>query len=895
LRRIAHGYSTRFTIVILTLATLLLIADAHLNPPGELDYRVIHAFQELDLPHLDAVLARASVLTAAPWTLAGWAIVVGVLIAARRWLAPLVLLAVPVGTLIAMGVGALLTQMSRPSGERLHHVRDAAGGIMFPSGGVVATVLVYGLLFFLVGRLHYRPARLVVQVVACAAIVLAGVSRIWLGSHWPTEVLAGYALGGLMLALLIALYQRLDATVGALPFLHSAPIQHDESCPHTHALTSTILFHGDTVAKIYNPGFVPRALYWVSFQAPFPYMRNEAALRAAMFRRNLVGMLTEYWYGTNRVARALGIERVDGRQALVSEFVDGAEPPDLDAARHFLHDLSDRFDEVGLPTWQIDPRQPRSLGNVLATADGGYKVIDLESGIVSPLASPRAWWRALRRGLVPLFDDVYFDLTRAYVEREAESMRARLGDGWLAELRATIDQAEAEALAWHRSEPRIWGRFVRGLWTGFGIRTWPAAWNERLAEGQARAAGWIETTIATWETEERITPDEAGSLRVCTEEPQFKAVLPHFGVHLGLSVVLRFPFGSIARAVYTLVNLVVATLKLLLRSIDRHAWRLALGIHSPLVMLMGAVPGFGAFAYLGSRPVRSNHLLIRVGLDTALLKVPWRLYERCGLRRLVARSLPRVWSPPVATPLTIAGRPTRLVTGLVAIVLALFVADVLVQTVDDIFTPDALVWEQVVRVLDQGSEASLPTWFTMLALTACAGLLGLIGYAKLRAGDRFAKHWLVLGLLVLGISADEQVQFHDAPSEVPLRDVLGVSGWLYEAWVIPALVTALVVGLIYLRFLRALPSRTRNLMLMAAALYISGAVGLEMVAGWFAETSGKHNLTYYTFSSVEETLEMLGVITLLHALLAYVQTQVRELRVVFSEGRQHPGESSGDD
>jgi hypothetical protein len=280
----------------------------------------------------------------------------------------------------------------------------------------------------------------------------------------------GYALGGLGLVTLLWGCQRVARSNGAIPLLHAAYVPHDESRPHAHALTSTILFDGATVAKIYAPGFLPRALYWLAFQAEFPYIRNQAALRAAVLRRNLAGLLTEYWYGENRVARALGIEHVDGHCAIVSTFVAGRPPGDHHAARAFLFDLADRFDAAGLPTWQVDPRQPRALDNLLETPDGAYHIIDLESGLVSPLASPRAWWRAFQRGLVPIYDDVYFDLTRAYIDREAAAMRAAMGDQWLAALRSTLDRAEAATRAWHAGEPRVWSRLVRGLQHTLGRR-----------------------------------------------------------------------------------------------------------------------------------------------------------------------------------------------------------------------------------------------------------------------------------------------------------------------------------------------------------------------------------------------------------------------------------------
>lgn len=131
--------------------------------------------------------------------------------------------------------------------------------------------------------------------------------------------------------------------------------------PHTHALTSLVIFNGDSVSKVYAPGFMPRALYWLAYQAEFPYIRNRVALQAAVERRNLAGQLSEHWFGESRVARATGVDTVNGRYALTSEFVDGHEPADRAAAKAFLVELRGRFEEAGPPTWQIDPRQLRAV------------------------------------------------------------------------------------------------------------------------------------------------------------------------------------------------------------------------------------------------------------------------------------------------------------------------------------------------------------------------------------------------------------------------------------------------------------------------------------------------------------------------------------------------------
>ena len=443
---------------------LVLCGDALVRDHGSFDYRLIDAVQRLDLPYLGTVLRAVSHLTSSPWAILAWAVALAGFVAVRSWSAAVALFFVPVGVAVNnLILSGLIIDRPRPSADHLRRVAGETSPTSFPSGHVVGAVLLYGLIFVAARRGARRPVRLALQGTAVVVIGLVGFARVWLGTHWVQDIAAGYAFGGLVLIGLLVACARIDAAIGDVPFVHAGTVPHDETKPHAHALTSTILFRGDTVAKIYNPGFVPRAIYWLAFQARFAYECNPDALRAAVLRRNLAGKLTEHWYGDNLVSRAVGIERIGGRYAVIGEFVEGGEPRDHHDGRAFLHDLADRFDETGLPTWQIDPRQPRSLGNLVQRPDGAYVIIDLESGLVSPLASPRAWMRAIRRGLVPFYDDVYFDLTRAYVDREEAAMRAAHGEAWLAELRADLDVAEAAASAWHRSEPRIWSRLVRGV------------------------------------------------------------------------------------------------------------------------------------------------------------------------------------------------------------------------------------------------------------------------------------------------------------------------------------------------------------------------------------------------------------------------------------------------
>jgi undecaprenyl-diphosphatase len=88
----------------------------------------------------------------------------------------------------------------------------------FPSGHALAAVLLYGVLAFLVARaVHTWRARAAVAAAAVVLIGLVGVSRVYLGVHWPTDVLAAWIFGSAWLALCISAYLLWDRRSGSAP------------------------------------------------------------------------------------------------------------------------------------------------------------------------------------------------------------------------------------------------------------------------------------------------------------------------------------------------------------------------------------------------------------------------------------------------------------------------------------------------------------------------------------------------------------------------------------------------------------------------------------------------------------------------------------------------------
>lgn len=84
-------------------------------------------------------------------------------------------------------------------------------GFSFPSGHSALGMVAYGILAVLVHRSRLpRTVRRAIVGGLVLLIVLIGLSRVWLGVHFPTDVLAGWATGGVIVIVYAALTRRVS-------------------------------------------------------------------------------------------------------------------------------------------------------------------------------------------------------------------------------------------------------------------------------------------------------------------------------------------------------------------------------------------------------------------------------------------------------------------------------------------------------------------------------------------------------------------------------------------------------------------------------------------------------------------------------------------------------------
>jgi undecaprenyl-diphosphatase len=166
-----------------------------------LDRRITNLVATMRTPELDQALYTVtwlgSIRVVAPLAVAGLLLA----LLARRWREALLLpLVAALSWLSVQGLKAVIARPRPP----LVNARVLETGFSFPSSHATVSAAFYGVAaYFLIRGLRRDSAKIVVGILAGVLILLVGVSRAYLGVHFPSDVLAGWMLGLLWFALIV--------------------------------------------------------------------------------------------------------------------------------------------------------------------------------------------------------------------------------------------------------------------------------------------------------------------------------------------------------------------------------------------------------------------------------------------------------------------------------------------------------------------------------------------------------------------------------------------------------------------------------------------------------------------------------------------------------------------
>ena len=175
------------------------------------------------------------------------------------------------------------------------------------------------------------------------------------------------------------------------------------------------------------------------------------------------------------------------------------------------------------------------------------------------------------------------------------------------------------------------------------------------------------------------------------------------------------------------------------------------------------------------------------------------------------------------------------------------------------------------RLFDLDREGSLPALFSTALFFLNSALLFLVSKMRSNDGDRISRRsWLMLSGLFFFLAIDESAAIHEMLVNV-LRVQMNTTGLFHFAWVIPYGIGTALLTVYLVPWFRRNDARTQYLFAASAALFICGALGMEMINGRSASISGTTGLPYQLTTMLEEALEMSGLILFIYSLMELIQ------------------------
>jgi len=220
----------------------------------------------------------------------------------------------------------------------------------------------------------------------------------------------------------------------------------------------------------------------------------------------------------------------------------------------------------------------------------------------------------------------------------------------------------------------------------------------------------------------------------------------------------------------------------------------------------------------------------------------------------------------------IAIRPRKFVVVLVIILAILILLSLAIDVTEELTGERNLFGFRESFDLTRGPNIS--RFYNMLLLLIGALLLASIAQYHKNVRGAGSWMWAVMAVIFLTLAL------------LKVTDFLSVTGLALDKLRVPwftrgavALPFLFILVLYFGYFVYKLPGDVRGEVLLAAAVYLTGAVVLDTFEWWNYADFMSGSLYYDVLSTLEETLEMTGVIIFIHALLRYLERYVHQVRI----------------
>lgn len=237
-----------------------------------------------------------------------------------------------------------------------------------------------------------------------------------------------------------------------------------------------------------------------------------------------------------------------------------------------------------------------------------------------------------------------------------------------------------------------------------------------------------------------------------------------------------------------------------------------------------------------------------------------------------------------AAPATITLNSKKIIT-ILCVCVGILVMLSLVASYLMVYNPDNLYSKKYIEFFYLNNENNLPSLFSTMLLFI-ASLLNFAIYSVTAANPEKKKYkfyWFILGAVFLFLGLDESLQIHELLNNRDSIKAMETENlFVYYGWVIPYAIGSAIIGIFFLRFVFSLPVNIRNRFMIAGFIYVFAALGMECLESLAHNLYGDNSFLIKTLITIEEPMEMSGVIIFIYALLDYVKLS----KVVFVVSEQ---------
>jgi hypothetical protein len=186
----------------------------------------------------------------------------------------------------------------------------------------------------------------------------------------------------------------------------------------------------------------------------------------------------------------------------------------------------------------------------------------------------------------------------------------------------------------------------------------------------------------------------------------------------------------------------------------------------------------------------------------------------------------------------------------------------------------------IAPLFDFDREGNFPSWYNSILFVLAAWISWINSKYASRHDRRQSLYWAIVAAVLLILSVDELVALHEL-----LPSVRSSEGLVNFGWVTILGPVAAVFGLSFVPFLLRLPRRVAFCLIASGAVYVTGAVVLEVIGGQIAEKivlvprsemlpdhwlTIARNRFYLLEVALEESFEQCGLILYIYGAMTYL-------------------------